>query len=180
MITFLNFIKDWVPSIGVIGAGIWVLFNFFFGEWLRRQKEGPSLDGKLSASIIPFDNGKLLVTIEALWNNHSPFPLYLDIHQSRIDVFAIVPDKQKVNRAIEIKKHDLGDPICRHLFLEKACELNYFFEPNTSSTIIDHFILAPGIYGIRMELITGIEGINWWKDLILDARHPKSDDDAAS
>jgi hypothetical protein len=170
---FLTFIKDWIPSIGVIVAGIWVLFQWLFGEWLRRQKEIPALDGKLSATLIPCENGKLLVTIEALWNNHSPLPVYLDIEKCRINVYRIGPHIKKENCAIVLTK-DLGDPICSHFFLVGMCELNYFFEPNTASTIINHFVLEPGVYGIRMELHTSVVGVNWWKEMILDAQHHKA------
>jgi hypothetical protein len=169
----LTFIKDWVPSIAVIVAGGWILFQWLFGEWLRRQKEGPALDGKLSATVIPCENDKLLVTVEALWNNHSPFPVYMDLNKCRMAVFRVNPHAIKLNSPVVLKK-DLGEPVCDHHFLVGVCEKNYFLEPNTASTIINHFVLEPGVYGIRMELHPVKFGENWWKEMVLDARHPKS------
>lgn len=169
----LTFIRDWIPSLGVIVAGIWIVFQWLFGEWLRRQKEIPALDGKLSATTVAFENGRLLMTVEALWNNHSPFPVYMDLDRCRIAVYRIDPRLKKENCALVLKQ-DLGDPVCDDFFLKGMCEKNYFLEPNTASTIINHFILEPGIYGIRMELHTPIEGVNWWKELIVDAQHHRT------
>lgn len=166
---FLTFIKDWVPSIGVIVAGIWMLFQWLFGEWLRRQKEGPSLDGKLSATVIQCGDGKLLATVEALWNNHSPFPIYFKTDGCKIAVYRIGPHIDRENCALVLTR-DLGDPICTNFFLVGFIKKKYFFEPNTASTIINHFILEPGVYGIRMELHTDKEEIHWWKEMILDAQ----------
>jgi hypothetical protein len=167
--------RDWLPSIAVVVTGIWLLFQWVFGERLRRQKEIPSLDGKLSATVLPFGSNKLLITVEALWNNHSPLPVYLNIEKCRIDVFRIEPQAEEKNCVLILKK-DLGRPICSHFFLVGMCEVNYFFEPNTASTIINHFVLEPGVYGIRMELHTDTVGVNWWKEMILDAHLHKSRD----
>jgi len=169
----LTFIKEWVPSLAVIVAGIWVLFQWLFGEWLRRQKEGPALDGKLSATVIPFENDRLLVTVEALWNNHSPFPVFMNIKKCRIDVFRVNDQIIKLNCPLVLKQ-DLGEPVCSHHFLVGVCEKNYFLEPNTASTIINHFVLEPGVYGIRMELHSIHFGENWWKEMVLDAQPFKS------
>ncbi len=170
----LKFIQEWIPSLAVIIGGLWLLFQWLFGEWLRRKKEIPALDGKLTTTIIPCENGRLLVTVEALWNNHSPFPVYLDIKKCRIDVFRFDPHIKNANCAV-ILKRDLGEPIISHHFLVGMCEVDYFLEPNTASTIINHFVLEPGVYGIRMELHTPVVGVNWWKELIVDAHKPNID-----
>lgn len=169
----LTFIKDWIPSIAAIIAGIWILFQWLFGEWLRRKKEIPALDGRLSATIIPSENGKLLVTVEGLWNNHSPLPVYLSIEKCRIVIYHIDPHLKQGNCALTLTK-DLGEPVCNLFFLVGMCEVDYFLEPNTASTIINHFILEPGIYGVRMELHSLVVGVNWWKELIVDAQHHKA------
>jgi hypothetical protein len=166
---FLTFIKEWIPSIGVIVAGIWILFQWLFGESLRRKKEGPSLDGKLSATIIHSGDGKLVVTVEALWNNHSPLPIYFKISECLISVYRIGPHIDRENSPLVLVR-DLGTPVCTNFFLVGACKKSYSFEPNTASTIINHFILEPGIYGIRMELHTDKAEVNWWKEMILDAQ----------
>jgi hypothetical protein len=168
----LTFIKEWVPSIAVIVGGFWLLFQWLFGESLRRKKEMPALDGKLSATIISCEDDKLLVTLEALWNNRSPLPLSLDIKRCRIDVFRIDHLVKHENCAI-ILSRDFGEPICRHFFLVGMCEVDYVLEPNTASTIINHFVLEPGVYGIHMELHSFVVGGQWWKELILDVRHNK-------
>lgn len=50
-------------------------------------------------------------------------------------------------------------------------EVDYFFEPNSESTIISHFILANGVYGIRMVLHSGAKGQVWWKEFILNIQN---------
>lgn len=163
----LKFIKDWIPSIGVIVAGGWLFFKWLYEEKLRRQKEMPAIDGKLSAKVISFGKNKKLVTIEGTWNNHSPLPLYLDINQCTIDIFKIDEDINLPNCNL-ILKSDLGEPVCSYKFLLKMVEVDYFLEPNTESTIVNHFILEKGIYGVRMVLHTSKKGGLWWKETILD------------
>jgi hypothetical protein len=65
-------------------------------------------------------------------------------------------------------KTDLGDPICSHHLLLHMVEIDYFFEPNTESTIINHFLLPNGLYGARMVLHSGKKGQIWWKEIIVD------------
>jgi hypothetical protein len=171
--SFLNFIKEWLPSIGVIVGASWLFFKWLYEEFLRRQKESPSLDGKLSATIIPCEDGKLLVTVEGLWNNHSQFPNYLNINTSCIDVFRVEPDKLHENSVVVLKQN-LGKAICHHVFLKAMVEKDYCLEPNTASTIINHFVLKPGVYAIRMELHGEHLGAYWWKELLVDVQAPKS------
>jgi hypothetical protein len=170
---FLDLLREWVPTIGVIVTGIWLLFQWLVGESLRRKKEGPSLDGKLSATIIHAGDGKVLATVEALWNNHSPFPIYFKTDACRIDVFRIGPPLKGDNCSLVLKR-DLGEAVCTNFFLVGVIIKKYFFEPNSASTIINHFVLEPGIYGLRMELHTDKKEIHWWKEMILDARIAES------
>jgi hypothetical protein len=171
MPSFLGFIKEWLPSIAVVAWGVWLLFQWSFGEWLRRKKEIPSLEGKLSASIIPCENGTQLVTVAALWNNHSPLAINLDVKKCHIDVYRVDAGMLK-ETGVLVLESDLGKPICHHLFLNDLGGL--FLEPNTPSTLINHFVLKPGIYGIRMELYIKNQNRGWWKELVVDVRAPKS------
>jgi hypothetical protein len=170
----LTFIQAWLPSLTIIVGGGWFFFQWLFAERLRRLKEMPSLDGNLSAMVVACENGKLLVSVEALWNNRSPLPIYLSIESCRVAVFRIDGRIKKGNSVFVLKK-DLGDPVCDHHFLVGVCKKDYYLEPNTASTIINHFVLEPGIYGIRMELYSALTvEINWWKEMILDAQLHKS------
>ena len=58
MQTFLQFIKEWIPSIGVIIAGSWILFKWLYEEKIRQRKEVPSLDGKLTTTSVTLDKEK--------------------------------------------------------------------------------------------------------------------------
>ena len=162
-----QFIKEWIPSIGVIIAGLWIFFKWLYEEKLRQKKEMPSLDGKLTAVVIPLGKYKKLITIEALWNNRSPLPIYMDLNKCKIDIYEI-SDNLKLETPSLTLKSDLGQPICSYKFLLNMVEVDYFFEPNTQSTIINHFVLANGVYGIRMILHSGLKGQMWWKEIILN------------
>jgi hypothetical protein len=168
MYRFLLAIREWLPSIAVIVWGVWLLFKWLFAEFLRQKKESPSLDGKLLARTIPCGNHRLLVTVEARWNNHSPLSIFLDLDKCRIDIFRIDSSKFKEEGVVELRS-DLGELICTHRFLQGKQLKSYRFEPKTASTIMNHFVLQPGIYGIRMELFRK-EGGRWWKELVLDLR----------
>lgn len=168
----LDFVQQWVPPLGIIAGGLWVFFQWFTGEKLRQRKEMPALDGSLSAKMIPLDHGRSLVTIEALWNNRSPLPLRLDFKQCKIDIFDLARDTRKESHPV-VLKHDLGAPVCTNFFLVGICKVDYVLEPNTASTMINHFILEPGIYGVRMELYSFKPDENWWKEMIVNTRDHK-------
>jgi hypothetical protein len=162
----LTFLKDWVPSIGVLVGGGWILFQWLFGESLRRKKEIPALDGKLSARVYDYDATRLVVSLEATWNNRSPFPVPLDFKKCWIDVFRISPDFSHRNCPI-VTNRDLGPAVCSHYFLIGQVEVDYFLEPNTESILVNHFVLEPGLYAFRMELRSFKLGVRWWKEMIL-------------
>lgn len=167
MQTFVQFIKEWVPSIGVIIAGSWILFKWLYEEKIRQRKEVPSLDGKLTTTFVVLDKDKKLVTIEALWNNRSPFSIYMDLNMSRIDIYKIPAHLHLDTPALTLKK-DLGEPICSYKFLLHMVEVDYFLEPNSQSSIISHFVLPDALYGARMIFHTGKKGIMWWKEIIIN------------
>jgi hypothetical protein len=141
----------------------------------RATKEdfGPSLDGKLSATITPGGKNTLVVTVEALWNNRSPLQIDLDIGKSRIQVFPLDTSALKEGTVLVLNKEH-HQPICDHPFLKDSFKQYCYFEPNTANFLINHFVLTPGLYGIRMELFRekGVEG-HWYKDLVVDVQPPK-------
>jgi hypothetical protein len=161
----LTFIKEWLPSIAVIlGAG-WLVFQWLFGEHLRRQKEMPALDGMMSAREISVDAARSLVCVEATWRNRSPLPIPINTNASRIDVFRITESLK--DGAVPLTRDSLGTPCHQYDFL--AHNPAYVLEPNTESRIAAYFILPRGLYGVRMELheATGHMRV---RDLIADLR----------
>ena len=104
------------------------------------------------------DKDKKLVIIEALWNNRSPFSIYMDINMSRTDICKI-PAHLHLYTPASTLKTDLGEALCSHKFLLHMVEENYFLEPNALGTIINNFVLSNGLYGARMLLHTGKKGI---------------------
>jgi hypothetical protein len=162
----LNFLKDWVPSIAVLVGGLWILFQWLFGEALRRKKEIPALDGKLSARVYDYDATRLVVSLDATWSNRSPFPLRLDFKNCWIDVFRVSPAFSHRNCPI-VTNRDLGPAVCSHYFLVGQVEVDYVLEPNTESLLVNHFVLEPGLYAFRMELRGFERGVRWWKEMML-------------
>jgi hypothetical protein len=163
----LTFLKDWVPSIAVLVGGGWIFFQWLFGESLRRKKEIPAMDGKLSARVYDYDVTRLVVSLDAIWSNHSPFPLRLDFKNCWIDVFRVSPDFSHRNCPI-VTNRDLGPAVCSHYFLVGQVEVDYVLEPNTESLLVNHFILEPGLYAFRMELRGFERGVRWWKEMMLN------------
>ena len=167
----LTFLKEWIPSLAVVITGLWLLFQWLFGESLRRKKEIPSLDGKLATQLYALDKTRLVVSLEATWNNRGPFPLSLDINRCWIDVFRVSTKLENMNGPL-VASRDLGAAVCSHHFLVGQCEVDYVLEPNTESLIINHFVLEPGLYVLRMELHSFALGGKWWKEIIVDAQTP--------
>ena len=167
----LTFLKDWVPSIAVLVGGMWILLQWLFGESLRRKKEIPALDGKLSARVYDYDATRLVVSLDATWSNRGPFPLRLDFKNCRIDVFRVSPDFSYRNCPI-VTNRDLGPAVCSHYFLVGQVEVDYVLEPNTESILVNHFVLEPGLYAFRMELRSFARGGRWWKEMIFKVSSP--------
>jgi hypothetical protein len=140
-----------------------------------KEKFGPSLDGKLSATIIPVGKDTLVVTVEALWNNRSPLQVHLDIGQCQIRVFPLDTSALKEGDPLVLDEEHLNlKPICDPFFLKDYFKQYYFFEPNTANLLSNHFVLRPGLYGIRMDLFRGKgEEGHWYKDLVVDVQPPK-------
>jgi hypothetical protein len=170
MSSVLQFLKEWTPTLAVLIGGLWMLFKWLFDEKLRAKREVPSLDGKLTVTSFPLGKKNKIVSIEALWVNHSPFPIYMDVERCEIKIYLISESHLSLNQGI-ILKEDLGQPICASIFLKKLIEKDYFFEPKSESLIVNHFVLEPGIYGIRMVLHGLNEGELWWKEKIVDISH---------
>ena len=168
MITFL---RDWLPSLAIIAAGIWTFVRWCQNEYHRRQKEMEALDGKLLAHVTQLSSGTSIITLNALWRNLSPLPVPIDPSKTRVDVFAIPGNIPLGPLATE---SDLGDPIYRHTFLnDNACIL----EPKTESILQTHFALNPGLYMLRMEVYRAPKrkgyDISWTRELVLDTREPQ-------
>ena len=169
MDSFLKFLKDWVPTIGVLIGAFWILFKWIYEEALRVKKEMPALDGKLNESSMTLDKHKRLLTLEALWVNRSPNPIYFNYKDCKILIYKLMGEDLKLNAQIDFEK-DLGNPICSHYFLQGKIKENYFFEPHTESVLVNNYVLEPGLYAIRMVLY-GIETHQiWWKEKIVDLR----------
>jgi hypothetical protein len=167
-----------------------LLFQWLYGESLRREKEVASLDRTLSATIIPCGTNTLLLTVEALWKNHSPFQIDLDIRKCLIEVFLLDRSALKEATVLVLLKQedwarkrlnkderhnavDAGQPICERRFLKDFYEGYYRLEPNTASPLNNYFVLTPDLYGIRMVLYRNNKEGNWRRDLVVDVQAPK-------
>ena len=169
MITFL---RDWLPSLAIIAAGIWTFVRWCQNEYHRRQKEMEALDGKLLAHVAQLSSGTCIITLNALWRNLSPLPVSLDPSRTRVDVFAIPGN---IPLGPLAAKSDLGDPIYRHTFLNDTDA--YTLEPKTESTLQTHFVLNSGLYMLRMEVYRALKkkgyDFTWTRELVLDITQPQ-------
>lgn len=166
----LFFIRDWIPSIGVIIGGVWLLFKWIHKQTLRRKKDLPALTGEITNEIVRKDN-KSLLNIIAEWNNTSPQPIYIDVKNTRFDVYIMKADMEP--GPFEIKK-DLGEPIFRYYPLEDMGK--FIFEPLTKSQLRANFILENGnLYFVRLKVYWNPEKhghsiFAWTREKLIDLR----------
>ena len=104
----LTFLKEWLPSLAVIVGGLWLLFQWLFGERLRRQKEMPALDGNFSARVVPVSPSSVIVSLSCIWRNRGPLPARIDPGLSHIDVFQVPEDCKNGPLILD---SNLGGPI---------------------------------------------------------------------
>ena len=165
----LTFIREWLPSIAIIIYAFWTLYKRRSTQHLRSKKEMPSIDGYLSAETIPLYNGRVLVTLSATWNNHSPLPVRIDTQTTMVLVYRIPGDIREGPLSLQA---DLNNPVYTtrpYKELEK-----FLLEPKTNSLLHTHFVLPIGsVYGFLWKLNRHPEHgtlPGWTKELILDAR----------
>lgn len=170
---FLEFIKIWLPSIGVIIAAIWVLFKWIYEQKLRKNKEMPALSGEIKTEFVDYEEDKYILCIKTEWNNSSPQPIYVDTTKSRIDIFEI--NSLNTLGYFEVKK-DLGEPIYRAFPLIDMG--TFIFEPSKNNQVRGNFLLKRGtIYYIRIKIYIdgkfhGINNYAWTHEQIIDVRTP--------
>ena len=167
-----TFLRDWLPSLAIIAAGVWTFVRWCQNEYHRRQKEMEALDGKLLAHVTQLSIGTSIITLNGLWRNLSPLPVPLDTSKTRVNIFAIPGN---IPLGPLAAKSGFGEPIYCHTFLNDAN--TYTLEPKTESTLQTHFVLNPGLYMLRMELYRASKkkgyDFAWTRELLLDTRDPQ-------
>jgi hypothetical protein len=166
---FLDFIKNWLPSIGVIVAASWVLFNWIYDRELRKNKEMPALSGEILFDFVEYSDDSYILSMKTEWLNSSPLPIYVDTLKSRIDVFKI--SNQMQLGYFEVKK-DLGEPIYRAYPLGDMGD--FIFEPNKRNQVRGNFLLEKNsIYFLRIKIYRdtnkhGEKEFAWTREQIID------------
>jgi hypothetical protein len=143
-----------VTAIAVIIGGLWA-----YRRWnYERPSDEPSIDGDLSVESSILEGNKIAVSIRAVWNNRSRFPLKLE--KSSVLVYEIDPELPE--RILDAKKP--GEAILPE-FITEISDL----EPKSESVLRAHFVLKRGpVYFFHWELISK-RGDHWKKHIIWDS-----------
>jgi len=146
-----TFIKDWIPSIGVIIAGIWVTFRWLYSEQLRKEKERSALDGDLTCQAVNLSEDKSVVIFSAHWNNRSPLPFSADTKKSGLDIFQLDNEIPLGGLDLRVDKKALGEPTVELRPYQNLKSL--VIEPNTQSTFQHMAVLQKGfLYLARYKI----------------------------
>ncbi len=128
-------VKDIVTTIGVIVGGGWVLWKWGFSEVLRRKRDIPALDGKLSATSVPLESDKELVTVDVTWTNRGPYPVRIDIQETSVYIYEL--DEKMGYGPIAIPEN--AEPAYATLPFENYVAV--IVSPKTTKHIQNHFVL---------------------------------------
>ena len=154
------FLRDWLPSVAIIVAGIWKIFEYA----KNREKEMPAIEGELRTSSIPI--GALrLVELDVLWKNRSPRPLKLNTQKCQIDVYSL--------SNLELGFLDTNAlPTLEYVNKPFESLAGMLLEPNTDSHLKAFFVIPPGkLYLVRWTLYQNkINGYEWSKESVIDLR----------
>lgn len=146
-----EFIKGWIPSIGVLIAGLWALYSWIRSEKLRETKERTSLEGNLKYSQVQISEETYLAIFTATWKNLSPLPVSVDTKKTFLDIYRIDPDLQLGGIDLKINPEALGSPIVE---LTPYAKLRSFIlEPNAQADLQTMAALKKGsVYLVRFKL----------------------------
>jgi hypothetical protein len=146
--SFLDFIRDWLPSLSIIIGGIWIFFNWVLLENQRARKEVPALEGTISVSSVELEKEKTIITVEGTWNNKSPYDVNVDVNLSKIMIYIISSDQPNGH----VDTLFLGEPLYTTRIFRNYTD--YRFEPNVAWKIQEHYVLETGkIYMIHWFLV---------------------------
>ncbi len=168
--TIVEFIKEWVPPIGIMGGGFWIAFRWIYDQRIRRTKEMPALEGNYSTSATKLSESQIAITVGVVWRCASPLPVFIDTQSTRVDVFQL-PRDHSIG-ALDIKQ-DLGEPFIRSHPLGDMKD--FVFEPNTDNKVYAHFVLPLGaVYCFRFKVYRdtnrhGKKKFAWTREFIFDS-----------
>ena len=169
-------VKDWVTAAGIVIGGTWALWKWGFSEFLRRLREIPSLDGRMTAVPVPLSPKEVLVTFEALWRNRGQLPVPLDPARTGFKVY-------ELDRAFAIGPlvPQLGATPANHTALPFVGLSGFLLEPATESVLQAHFVLRRGVpYLVRSELVAPGGNASWQRDLLWSIEATASSDEATT
>jgi hypothetical protein len=153
--------KNWAEAAAIVVGGLWTLWVFRY----EARANMPSLDGDLSVESTVLSRGepasseatsskgtgaapRLAVSVCALWNNRSKFPVKLN--QKCIAVHAyIIP--ANLPDGSDLSDHEVLTEVgTRKPYEDKS---HFTLEPKSQSTLRVHFILVQGpVYLFRWKL----------------------------
>ena len=136
-------LKDVFTALAILVGGLWAFHKWRHSESLRKFKEIASPDGSLSISSLPLDSDRFIVSLNAIWRNCGVIPIKLDPATSYVQVY-------RLNSGIRNGRLDPRDGSIERLFKVEPIQEFYVMEPNTDSTMQEHFVLpSEGTYFFR-------------------------------
>ena len=148
----LQFLKDWVPTLGIIFGGGFAYWKWSSIEKLRKQREMPSADkGTLSITSLPINDVKVWVQIDVIWRNPGSIPFDVDVDATVISVFEIKSSIDIGAIQLKVEPGDLGEPI--YSIKPYGSSKSVKYEPKSESLVQNHFVLErQKIYLFRWKL----------------------------
>lgn len=158
-----EFVRDWTPTLAVFATGLWVVFNYYREERVRRETDIPAMDGSLKIAVTCLTAEKSVVAINAVWRNRGAVPVRMMTRETRIEIFTIPAD---VPCGALTGADKLGPPMAT--YLPYAEQETFLFEPRTRSELQCHVALENrAVYLIRWNLLLDIDDpkIHPWHNL---------------
>lgn len=165
-------IQSITTSVGIVFAGAWAFWRWSLAEYLRRRREMPSFDGVMSASNIPTNDTRIVLSVSCVWRNVSSIPLDVNTQATQFRLFE-VPHWM-----------DTGPIAPRMENLELVFERSPWshwpgavLEPGTNSELQAHFLVEANkcfIIECRLEARTKSRKIKqvWVRELVWNTESP--------
>jgi hypothetical protein len=143
-------IENAVASIAIILGGLWAGWKWGYGETLRKRREYPDLDGTLTAASVPLPGGKAYLTLQAVWRNPGPGPIWVCSEHTFVEQYELGADPP-------LGSFRMADyPGATKIATVPLHFREYVMGPQTESVMTEHFVVAAGsVYAFGWQVCQG-------------------------
>jgi len=128
---FLTFSK----IVALWAGGLFAAWKWGFGEFLRKKREVPALEGPMTVEVLNLPDNKGLFVLHSVWRNVGSYPVYIDFKETCVTVAKANQTEVNGAKDVEDRECDFWNPVGAISRPLEHLKKYYVLEPNTESNI---------------------------------------------